>query len=174
MCLSQMRAIGVRCYPPPPYLSLCRPGAAAVRFLPHEFFLQPKPVSSSRRHLRELDIAVVVHPFAANFMPNSTRPCCPTLEDTAGNAIGVIASVPFLLRRGPAMHCPYLNLKPIKPTRVQLLRKRQPVPESPKRGMGLGFDPNTYGGVTDLQPSLTYAEVEAAFRETVPAALKQA
>ena len=42
------------------------------------------------------------------------------------------------------------------------------------RGMGLNFDPDTYGAITDLKPSLTYAEVKSAFMQTVTTALAQA
>jgi octanoyl-[GcvH]:protein N-octanoyltransferase len=42
------------------------------------------------------------------------------------------------------------------------------------RGMGLEFDPQTYGAVTDLQPSLTYADVRSALMDTVRSAIVQA
>jgi hypothetical protein len=40
--------------------------------------------------------------------------------------------------------------------------------------MGLEFDPQTYGAVTDLQPSLTYADVRSALMDTVRSAIVQA
>jgi hypothetical protein len=42
------------------------------------------------------------------------------------------------------------------------------------RGMGLNFDPLTYGAITDLHSSLIYADVRSALLETVTAALMQA
>jgi octanoyl-[GcvH]:protein N-octanoyltransferase len=42
------------------------------------------------------------------------------------------------------------------------------------RGMGLKFDPQTYGAITDLNPSLNYADVRTALLESVSAALMQA
>ncbi len=42
------------------------------------------------------------------------------------------------------------------------------------RGMGLNFDPDTYGAIADLNASLTYADVRSALMETVNAALMQA
>lgn len=41
------------------------------------------------------------------------------------------------------------------------------------RAMGLNFDPDTYGGITDLQPSLTYADVRSAMLDSVSAVLHQ-
>ncbi len=41
------------------------------------------------------------------------------------------------------------------------------------RGMGLNFEPKTYGAIADLQPSLTYAEVRSAMLASVSAALHQ-
>jgi octanoyl-[GcvH]:protein N-octanoyltransferase len=40
--------------------------------------------------------------------------------------------------------------------------------------MGLNFDPLTYGAMADFVPSLTYADVRSALRETISAALMQA
>jgi octanoyl-[GcvH]:protein N-octanoyltransferase len=37
--------------------------------------------------------------------------------------------------------------------------------------MGLNFDPSTYGGIADLQPTLTYADVRSAVLDAVSAAL---
>jgi octanoyl-[GcvH]:protein N-octanoyltransferase len=42
------------------------------------------------------------------------------------------------------------------------------------RAMGLNFDPQTYGGIADLQPSLTFADVRTAVMESVSAALHEA
>jgi octanoyl-[GcvH]:protein N-octanoyltransferase len=42
------------------------------------------------------------------------------------------------------------------------------------RSMGLNFDPLTFGAITDLHSSLTYAGVRSALLETVTAALMQA
>jgi octanoyl-[GcvH]:protein N-octanoyltransferase len=42
------------------------------------------------------------------------------------------------------------------------------------RGMGLNFDPLTYGAITDLHSSLIYADVRSVLMETVTAALMQA
>lgn len=42
------------------------------------------------------------------------------------------------------------------------------------RGMGLKFDPQTYGAISDFNPFLTYGEVRNALLQSVSAALKQA
>ncbi len=42
------------------------------------------------------------------------------------------------------------------------------------RDMGLKFDPQTYGAITDFNPSLTYADVRTTLMESVGAALMQA
>ena len=42
------------------------------------------------------------------------------------------------------------------------------------RGMGLIFDPRTYGAITDLNHSLTYADVRTALLESVSTAIMQA
>jgi hypothetical protein len=42
------------------------------------------------------------------------------------------------------------------------------------RGMGLSFDPGTYGAISDLKPSVSFAEVKDVFMKSVAAALRQA
>jgi octanoyl-[GcvH]:protein N-octanoyltransferase len=42
------------------------------------------------------------------------------------------------------------------------------------RGMGLNFDSKTYGGITDLKPSITFADVRSALRGAVITAITQA
>ena len=42
------------------------------------------------------------------------------------------------------------------------------------RGMGLNFDPQTYGAISDLKPSVSFAEVKDVFMKSVAAALRQA
>lgn len=42
------------------------------------------------------------------------------------------------------------------------------------RGMGLNFDPQSYGAITDFAPQVTYAEVRSALMVAVSAAVRQA
>jgi octanoyl-[GcvH]:protein N-octanoyltransferase len=42
------------------------------------------------------------------------------------------------------------------------------------RGMGLNFDSQTYGGITDLNPSITFADVRSALSDAVRTAITQA
>jgi octanoyl-[GcvH]:protein N-octanoyltransferase len=41
------------------------------------------------------------------------------------------------------------------------------------RGMGLHFDPNTYGGIADVKPALSYSEVCKTIKDTVYSAITQ-